>query len=641
MHVCGIFGFIDFSIKNSKMKNVETLKDMSKILEHRGPDDCGVWQDEGYIMNLGHRRLSILELSKLGAQPMLSNDQRYVIVFNGEIYNFQELKKDIVVAKAYNFKGQSDTEVILAALELWGIQQTVQKLVGMYAISIFDTVERALYLIKDRMGEKPLYYGWSKDQFIFASELKAFKKHRSFTNEIDRNALRLYFKYNYIPTPNTIYKDIYKLIPGSILRIDLNNNKQSIEKYWELDTHEKPHIKDKAENIDLLENLLKASIRRQMLASDVPIGAFLSGGVDSSTIVAIMQSLTPQPINTFSIGFNHKTYNEANYAKNVADYLRTNHTELYLSAKDAYSIVPDLPIFYDEPFADSSQIPTFLVSKLAKQHVTVVLSGDGGDELFGGYERYTIINNLVNKLEAVPSFIKKNSSSFIKKVAENKYSKHLHSLSPKFIDRLYRSGELLNIHQSNDLYDYFLSSWKDTEDLVIDSELQNNSFIKGNDSTGYFHRSNFLEWMMYVDSQMYLPDDILVKVDRASMANSLESRVPMLDKSIVEFAHSLPLEYKIRDNTQKWILKQVMYRYLPKRLMDRPKKGFGVPIGQWLQGPLKDWAEELLDENLLKQQGYLNVNLVRKRWEEHKAGARNWQSQLWGVLMFQAWLKNQ
>jgi asparagine synthase (glutamine-hydrolysing) len=635
--MCGIFGFINYSQELNQDRCNETLKRMANVLEHRGPDAHDFWTDQNCIVNLGHRRLSIIDLTRDGQQPMHSSSNRYVIIFNGEIYNYKEVKNKILKLNNYNFKGHSDTEVILAAIEVWGIEIAVKKFIGMFAIVLFDKKMNKIHLIRDRMGEKPLYYGWVNNQFIFASELKAFKVHPMFNGEIDKNVVNLYFKYNYIPTPYSIYKKIYKLLPATILSINLNNKNEEYINYWKLSDN-KNNLNDK-EAIEKLEELLTKSIRRQMLATDVPIGAFLSGGVDSSIVVSIMQALADKPVNTFSIGFTERDYNEAHHAKEVARYLGTNHTELYLTPKDAYSIIPDLPIYYDEPFADSSQIPTLLVSKLAKKHVTVTLSGDGGDELFGGYERYSVMNKFSKNFNRLPNLMKSQLATAFEYFNSNLNQKIINKNSPKMSDRLFRIGELLKTKSELELYDYFLSSWKPSKKIIKGDNDLLDSFIQGQESLTFYKNNTFFEWMMYVDMHLYLPDDILVKVDRASMANSLESRVPLLDHNIVEFAHSLPLEKKIKNNSQKWILKQVMYKYLPSEIMDRPKKGFGVPVGEWIKGPLIEWSEDLLNESTISEQNILNTTLIRDMWDEHKQGKRNWQSQLWSVLMFQSWLK--
>ncbi|MFL1994903.1 asparagine synthase (glutamine-hydrolyzing) [Lysinibacillus irui] len=638
--MCGVFGFINCNFNCNIDLNREILNKMSDVLEHRGPDSFAFWTNLDGSVNLGHRRLAIIDLSEQGKQPMQSFSNRYVMIFNGEIYNYKDIKREILEEHNIKFKGHSDTEVILAAIEIWGIKKTLEKMVGMFAIVLYDQKDKLIHLIRDRLGEKPLYYGWCKNQFIFASELKAFKQHPDFNGEVDNNVLGLYLKYNYIPAPYSIYKNIFKVNPGNIITLNIQSKEINDEKYWKAEKTNH-FIYDNEKNvINELERLIKTSVERQMISSDVPIGAFLSGGVDSSTITAIMQGLSSKPVNTFSIGFHENGYDEAKYAQKVAQYLNTNHTELYLTSKESINIIPELPKNYDEPFADSSQIPTYLVSKLAKQHVTVSLSGDGGDELFGGYERYKVLNNLSTKLQKTPQFIKHCTVSTIKKLEQSKFASPLMRKFPKRSDQLFRVADMLKTTEEPMLYDLFVSSYKDPS-LIMKYHAENPKYEKFNLYNQFYQENGYLEWMMYSDLHMYLPDDILVKIDRAGMANSLESRVPLLDHNIVEFALNLPLHFKIRDNTQKWILKQVMYRYLPKDLMDRPKKGFGIPLDAWLRGPLKEWSEELLSERKLAEQGYFNPKLVQEKWSQHKNGERNWQTQLWSILMFQAWLEQQ
>lgn len=637
--MCGILGFLNKSKKFKKYEYEIMIKKMLDSIYHRGPDGFGIWSNTQGNVFLGHRRLSIIDLSSNGKQPMTSETGRFTITFNGEIYNFDEIRKEILKVNNYRFKSNTDTEVILAACETWGILESLKKFVGMFAIALFDNEENCLYLIRDRLGEKPLYYGWQGDSFIFASELKAFREHVDFKGEIDRDVLSLYFKYNYIPSPFSIYKHIYKLLPASVFKMDLTTYEHKIFKYWDIDTTNKFDTSYSDEElIQQLEKLILQSVRRQMLSSDVPIGAFLSGGVDSSTIVALMQSLSDKPINTFSIGFFEKDYNEANFAKDVAKYLGTNHTELYVEPHKTYDIIQKIATYYDEPFADSSQVPTFLVSQLAKKYVTVVLSGDGGDELFGGYTRYLLINNFWKKINYIPLSLRKVMSKTINLVENFEIQKFLDSSIQKKMYQIFRGANLLTIKYPEDLYNHFISSWNPSNEIVLGSKPLD-AFITSAEGRSLARNLSFYEWMMFVDLNMYLPDDILVKVDRASMAVSLETRVPLLDHNVVEFAWKLPFNQKVRGNISKWILKQIMYKYLPKELMDRPKKGFGVPVGQWIKGPLREWAEDLLNEKTLKEQGFLNTKIVKEKWEEHLLGIRNLQPQLWSILMFQSWLK--
>ncbi len=619
---------------------------MGVEIEHRGPDDYGVWYDSTRGIGFSHRRLSILDLSPLGHQPMHSKSDRYVIVFNGEIYNHIELR-DNLEAEFDNivWNGHSDTETILKSVDLIGVESTIKSLNGMFAIALWDKQEHKLILSRDRMGEKPLYYGWQNDTFFFGSELKPFKKHSSFLNEIDKEALSLYFRYNYIPAPYSIYKGIRKLMPGSILTVSLDAVDIQIKKYWSLkDVVSKKNISENIGEIDCineLEKLLKDSIEKQML-SDVPLGAFLSGGVDSSTIVGIMQSLSKRPVKTFTIGFNEKSYNEADHAKQIAKYLGTDHTELYVSPEDSLNVIPKLPYIYDEPFSDSSQIPTYLVTKLARENVTVALSGDAGDELFAGYNRYVLAHNSWAKIERLPMAVRLFISSVILFVSSEQWNNIysvLQWIIPKkfrmenFGDKIHKVATVLTSKSQSDLYNRLISHWRDEDGLVNGVDV-----LAGYDLSTFDTYSD-IESMMALDSLTYLPDDILVKVDRAAMSNSLETRVPFLDYRIVEFAWRVPLKFKIKNGQGKWLLRQVLYKYVPKELIERPKMGFGVPIDSWLRGPLREWAEDLLDENKIIQDGLLNPKPIRKKWEEHLSGARNWQYHLWDVLMFQAWYR--
>ena len=650
--MCGIVGIFG----DSNLSEIEVyISNMTNALKHRGPDSKGIWLDEKRNLALGHRRLSIIDLSDTGHQPMVSNCGRFVLSFNGEIYNHLELRKKFEnLSKEKNdkeliWKGTSDTETILEGFSLIGIEQTLKKSVGMFAMAIWDLEEEKLHLTRDRMGEKPLYYGWSNKNFIFASELKAFKEYKLFNNEIDRDSINIYMRHNYIPTPRSIYKNIFKLIPGTLISLGLDDTKNNVAKletsvWWSLkevtSEGKRNLILDDRQNLKQLEESLIDSIKLQSVA-DVPLGAFLSGGVDSSLIVSLMQSNSKTKINTFSIGFKEGDYNEAEYAKKVASHLKTNHTEYYLSYQDALDLVPRLPQLYDEPFADSSQIPTHLVSLIARKHVTVVLSGDAGDELFGGYVRHLqapkvwkIISLIPKKLRPVLSYLlllisadllNKIGNLFPKKFRVNFLGDKLH----RFADRLSR------LKDEDDLYYSLVSEWEDPSKVVLNSKEPEN-FIKM--KSNWPQGLSYEERMMYLDMSTYLPDDILVKVDRASMATSLETRVPFLDHRIVELSQRIPLNQKISGGEGKKILRKILYKYVPRELIERPKQGFGIPLGEWLRGPLKDWAEELLSEERLKEEGFFDVNLVQSRWKEHLSKKRNWEHSLWSVLMFQAWL---
>jgi asparagine synthase (glutamine-hydrolysing) len=644
--MCGITGFFNYFSQDSE----HILDRMTATLVTRGPDSQGIWLDPQAGIGFGHRRLAIIDLSPEGHQPMTSASGRYVITFNGEIYNYQQIKADLT-SIGHKFRGGSDTEVMLAAFETWGIADAVTKFVGMFAFGLWDKQERVLYLGRDRLGEKPLYYGWLGDAFVFASELKAFKQHPDWKGEIDRNALALSMRHNCIPSPYSIYQDINKLPPGTILTLDNPKSKPTPIPYWSAKTVAEfgaahPLNCPDNEAIDRLDSLLQAAVKSQMV-SDVPLGAFLSGGIDSSTIVALMQAQSSQPVKTFTIGFDETEYNEAVHAKEIANHLGTEHTELYVTAAQALDVIPNLPQLYDEPFADSSQIPTFLVSQLARQHVTVSLSGDAGDELFGGYNRYLWAPNIWQKFGKIPPAIRQMAAKLITSQSPatwNQQFANLGSVLPKKLtvaapgEKLHKLAQVLGVPDRESMYVGLTSHWQETTSLVLGS-VESETLI--NNRQSWAKVPEFAEQMMYLDMMTYLPDDILVKVDRASMGVSLESRVPFLDHRVVEFAWQLPLAMKIRDGQSKWILRQVLDKYVPQSLIERPKMGFGVPIDRWLRTSLKDWAENLLDENRLRQAGFFDPKPIRKKWAEHLSGKFNWQHHLWDILMFQAWLENE
>jgi asparagine synthase (glutamine-hydrolysing) len=645
--MCGIVGFIDPSGSLSS-EWMAIAQRMSCTVRHRGPDDEGVWIDSAAGLALAHRRLSILDLSSAGHQPMLSSSGRFVIVFNGEIYNHLGLRRQLDSA----WRGHSDTETLLAGVEQWGIRKTLESATGMFAFALWDRERRTLSLARDRLGEKPLYYGWQGRTFLFGSELRALKAHPAFRGEIDRGALSLLLRHNYIPAPHSIYCDIRKLPPGTFLQLAAgpgNVEPQEVpeaQTYWSAWRVIEEGLAhqfrgEPRDAIDTLESLLGRSVQRQMLA-DVPLGAFLSGGVDSSTVVALMQAQSAQPIRTFSIGFHEDGYDEAGYAKAVAAHLGTEHTDLYVTPREAMEVIPKLPQLYDEPFADSSQIPTYLVSQLARRSVTVSLSGDGGDELFCGYDRYFHAANISKVTSRLPRPVRAAIVRAVRAVPVGAWNRVLSparsALQPKFRganlgDKLHKLADVLD-SDADRFYQRLVSHWRDPADVVINGQEPLTRLTEAHAFPG----ADFVETLMAKDLVSYLPDDILAKVDRAAMAVSLETRVPLLDPEVVTFAWQLPMSLKIRNGQGKWALRQVLYRHVPRELIERPKVGFGVPIGPWLRGPLQDWAENLLDESRLRQQGFFNPAPIRQKWNEHISCTRNWAPQLWIPLMFQAWL---
>lgn len=661
--MCGITGFL--SVSGFPDRPAELIRRMADLLVHRGPDDGDVWVDRDAGIALGHRRLSILDLSPAGRQPMMSATGRFVIVFNGEIYNHLELRKGLEGSSAVSFddvnklgwRGHSDTETLLAAFDAWGVEATLKKCVGMFAIALWDRETRVLTLARDRLGEKPLYYGWQKDAMLFGSELKALKAHPSFRGEIDRDALTLLLRHNYIPAPYSIYKGIYKLPPGSYWQLSvagaLAANSSSgrngvLKAYWsarEVVEHAQASLFDGTEEdaLEEVERLLAQSISGQMMA-DVPLGAFLSGGIDSSTVVALMQAQSTRPVKTFTIGFHEEGYNEAEHAHAVARHLGCEHTELYMKPDEALAAIPRLPTLYDEPFSDSSQIPTYLVSGLAASHVTVSLSGDGGDELFGGYNRYFWAQRIWRKLGWVPRPLRMALAGGLTTLPPEAWNGAFERLSHVLPsrwryktpgDKLHKLAEVLAVKSPEEIYLALVSHWKQPGQIVVNGREQPTALT---DSGQWANLPDFESRMMYLDTVTYLPDDILTKVDRAAMGVSLETRVPMLDHRLLEFAWHLPLSMKIRDGQGKWILRQVLYRHVPQKLVERPKMGFGVPIDAWLRGPLRAWAEDLLSEKRLEREGFFRSQPIRQKWAEHLTGRRNWSYYLWDVLMFQGWL---
>lgn len=627
---------------------------MTDVLEHRGPDDAGVWCDPEAGIALGHRRLAIVDLSASGHQPMASAGGRWVIAFNGEIYNHSRLRRELEQANgAPAWRGHSDTETLLAGFEAWGVRGTIERCIGMFAFAVWDRRERLLTLGRDRMGEKPMYYGWQGSGdgacFLFGSDLAALRQHPAFSAPIDRGALALYMRHNYVPAPYSIYQGIHKLLPGHLLTVSAGCREPRLDCYWSIEEVASDGVGNPFDGgadaaIDALEALLVDAVGQQMMA-DVPLGAFLSGGIDSSVVVALMQSQSSRPVRTFSIGFDESRHNEAVHAKAVAAHLGTEHTELYVRPDQALDIIPRLPSIYSEPFADSSQVPTCLVSALARRHVTVALSGDAGDELFGGYSRYPLARNLWRGISLIPRSLRGVAASILRAPsveAWNGMARPVRGILPSSLaranlgDKLHKAAAVLDSASVDQLYSRLVSHWPNG---VVLGAGPHPTPLDGQHPS--LQGLDPVQRMMALDAMTYLPDDILTKVDRAAMAVSLESRVPLLDHRVVEFAWRLPQALKLREGASKWVLRQVLYRHVPRSLIDRPKMGFGVPIDAWLRGPLRDWAEALLDVSTLRQQGYLDPALIRARWSEHLSGRRNWQYHLWDVLMFQAWMENE
>ena len=658
--MCGFAGFLGGSYRRENAGRL--VEDMTKPLVHRGPDDAGVWIEKNGQLALGFRRLSILDLSPAGHQPMESRTGRYVMVFNGEIYNYGELREELGKegqkaedggrrTKGAEWRGHSDTEVLLQGFETWGLRRTLEKSVGMFALAVWDRKDRVLTLGRDRLGEKPLYYGWQRTgtdrSFLFGSELSALRRHPSFEGRIDRDALRLYMRYAEVPAPYSIFRGIAKLEPGCLLSVSLDGAESKKDTYWSVrevlqEGLDHPWKESFSGAADELKNLLRQSIRGQMVA-DVPLGAFLSGGTDSSTIVAIMQEQSAKPVRTFTVGFREAAYNEAEDARKVARHLGTEHTEIMVSPQDSLEIIPRLPEIYSEPFADSSQIPTFLISQLARQHVTVALSGDGGDELFGGYNRYRLAHLAWQGLRWMPRGVRAGLAQGLRSLSPQTWDdffRPLEKLIPatmrlsRWGDKIHKGANVLARPSFEEIYHGLVSHWENTGAVIPGDRVRNSLFAQKFNEMSATHP---VARMMATDSVTYLPDDILTKVDRASMAVSLEVRAPFLDHRLVEFAWRLPLRFKVRGSATKLILRSILENYVPRHLTERPKMGFSVPIDEWLRGPLRDWAEDLL--RALQREGDTMIQAapIIKKWREHLAGAGNWAHPLWNVLMFLAW----
>lgn len=634
--MCGIVGYY------SKLDTKDSiLEKMGNAIKHRGPDGFGYWYNDTKNFKVCHRRLSIIDLSENGKQPMISSDKRWIISFNGEIYNYLEIKNNLI-AEFDNiiFNSNTDTEIILIAIEKWGLNKTLDQMLGMFAIVLWDDITKDIYLIRDRAGEKPLYYGLHNETFFFTSELKALFPHPNFEKKLNKIAVVSYFKYNYVPTNLCIYENIFKVTPGTYIKFNTKSFSIDNYQYWDITNIKTDINKNNNENlyVETLNQKLVQTISDQM-TSDVPLGAFLSGGIDSSTVVAIMQKVSSKPINTFTIGFDDKFYDEAKFAKKIAKHLGTNHHEYYINQNDILSTIDLLPDIYDEPFSDSSQIPTYLVSKLAKKSVTVSLSGDGGDELFSGYNRYVLTENLWEKLKLLPTPFKNAVKKVLlsKNVNEwNNFFERYNIIIPKnlrfsnFGEKIQKSAFLMNVTKNYELYDYFISN-------SFHNNLYNLTEMPVNYSFNGLDKYTFVEKMMILDFLNYLSNDILVKVDRAAMYNSLETRVPFLDNRIIEYAWQIPQNLKIKNGQGKWILREILNKYVPKSFYDRPKMGFGIQIDKLLRGPLKQWANNLLSEKELAKHGLLNFKHINNIWIEHLEEKRNWQHQLWSILMFQSW----
>jgi len=648
--VCGVTGFLDRRAGLRTDTMAEVIGRMTDTLSHRGPDDDGTWLDAESGVAFGHRRLAVIDLSAAGCQPMASHGGRYVLTYNGEIYNSAAIGAELAAA-GHRFRGHSDTEVLVTAIEQWGLHAALSRLNGMFAFALWDRQQRRLQLARDRLGEKPLYYGWAGDTFLFGSELKALRAHPDFAADIDRGALALYFRHNCVPAPHSIYAGFSKLLPGTVLTVSPagDSHQGPPEAYWSARDAAETGMADPltgsaTELTDELESLLGDAVSLRMNA-DVPLGAFLSGGIDSSTVVALMQARSTRRVKTFTIGFDDIGYDESRSAAAVARHLGTDHVEMIVSPGEAMEVIPRLPSLYDEPFADSSQIPTFIVSELARRSVTVSLSGDGGDELFAGYNRYSWCPPIWQRIGWVPSGVRRGAGALLGGLSAETWDAVFRRVGPALPSRLRVRNPGMKIQKISgilpasgleDMYLRLASHWQDPTALVRGAREAASVVTE---PKGWPRLDDPVARMMYLDLMTYLPDDILVKVDRASMGVSLEARVPMLDHRLVEFAWRVPLTMKLRDGQGKWLLRQVLHRHVPRELIERPKMGFGLPVGEWLRGPLRHWAETLLDASRLEAEGFLDATSVRTIWDSHLSGRRNMQDRLWDVLMFQSWME--
>jgi asparagine synthase (glutamine-hydrolysing) len=641
--MCGFTGILDCAGETRADELEHAVRRMTATVVHRGPDDEGLWADPAAGIALGFRRLSIIDRSRNGHQPMLSPSGRYVLVFNGEIYNFAELRRALE-SEGAGFRGRSDSEVLLSGIERWGIDETLSRANGMFAIALWDRNVRRLSLARDRIGEKPLYYGWSGRTLVFGSELKSVIAHGGVSGAIDRAALGEYLQFGWIGPERSIYATIRKVPPGTIVTVEAGGSAFGAPvPFWSAHDAARAGVDARVrgtrqDSADRLDALLRDAVRMRMVA-DVPLGAFLSGGVDSSTIVALMQEVTAAPVRTFTIGFDDATHDEASHGKEVAAHLGTEHTELYVTPRDAIDVIPTLPGIFDEPFADPSAIPTALLARLTRAHVTVSLSGDGGDELFSGYERYFRARKLHRFASPLPLLLRRAIATALTRPDADSWDRvgataarlAQRSARRDFGHKVHRGASVLAAPTSAALYGEVFSIGPGPGELLVDWEGIDPALVLPSDL-------EFTEQMMFCDLVNYLPDDILVKLDRATMAASLEGRVPFLDHRVVEFAWTIPMEHKVVDGRGKAVLRDVLARYVPRDLFERPKMGFGVPIDTWLRGPLRDWAGDLLAPDRLRAQGIMRPERVQRLWAEHQSGTRNWQYILWAVLMLQGWI---